>query len=202
VPHVFLVDPTDALRRIVRREWLVRSIAAVYKRAVATGLRLTGSRHASLQFADDVDETFDTLWREFPKRNLILRDMSQETLRWRYIRHPDHRFRAAKLMTDEGLTGYLIFEVGQQDRTCRIHDILVKRPRDLHRMLVLFAQHVHTMGSPRSIRLVLADRHPYSRSLWKSGFVARPAQSVFQVRSAETGFNQQAWHLTAGDKDV
>ena len=202
VPHVFLMDPTDALRRTVRREWLARGIAALYKRAIATGLRLTGPRRASLQLVDDVDETFDTLWRQFPKRNLILRDMSQETLRWRYIRHPDHRFRAAKLMTEEGLTGYLIFEVGQQDRTCRIHDVLVKRPRDLRRMLVLFAQHVQTMGHPSSIRLVLADRHPYGRSLWKSGFLARPAQSVFQVRSAERGFNQQAWHLTAGDKDV
>jgi|SRR5688572_10896244 len=202
VPHVFMMDPTDACARLLRLPWLARSVAAMLKCMVATGLRLSAPAASSLEFADDVDGTFDTFWRDFPKRNLILRDMSQETLRWRYIRHPDFRFRVAKLMGHEGLMGYLIFEVGAHDRTCRIHDVLVKRPRDLRRMLILFARHLQTTGGPSTIRLVLGDRHPYGRDLWKSGFVTRPAQAVFQVRSAEGGFHQRAWHLTAGDKDV
>ena len=200
VPHVFLVDPTEAFMRLLRHQLLARGVASVFRGLMTTGLCLSGS--GKLQFVDDVDETFDMFWRQFPKRNVILRDMSQETLRWRYIRHPDYRFSVAKLMSDGELTGYLIFEIGQQDGTCRIHDVLVKRPQDLRRMLSLFARHVQRMGGPSSIRLVLADHHPYRRNLWKCGFMTRPAQAVFQVRSARGVFDHCTWYVTSGDKDV
>jgi len=202
VPHVFIVDPTEKFEPLLRHPWLARTAAAMFKRLVAFGLRLSNPGKSWLQFVDDVDETFDTFWRQFPKRNMILRDMSQETLRWRYMRHPDSRFKVAKLMSHEGLEGYMIFEIGRRDPTCRIHDVLVKQPRDLRRMLMLFAQHFQTMGSLNTIRLVVADGHPYSRDLWKAGFVTRPAQGVFQVRSAGGVFGHCAWHITSGDQDV
>ena len=202
VPHVFVVDPTEKLERVLRRPWLARSAAAVFKRLVSTGLWLSNPRKSWLQFVDDVDETFDTFWRQFPKRNMVLRDMSQETLRWRYMRHPDCRFRVAKLMSHEGLEGYMIFEVGRRDPICRIHDVMVKRATDVRRILQLFARHFQTMGSLNTIRLVVADGHPYARSLWKAGFVTRPAQTVFQVHSAGAVFAQCTWHITSGDHDV
>ena len=105
-------------------------------------------------------------------------------------------------MNHQGLEGYMIFEVGRRDPTCRIHDVMVKRPSDVRRMLKLFARHFQTMGTLNTIRLVVADGHPYARSLWKAGFVTRPAQAVFQVRSAGAAFNQCAWHITSGDHDV
>ena len=202
VPHVFLVDPTDRLERLLGHQRLARSVSALFRRLLATGLSLLEAGDSRLEFVDDLDESFDTFWRQFPKRNVILRDMSRETLRWRYFRHPECRFRVAKLTSREGLSGYLIFDVDWDDRMCRIHDVLVKRPRDLRRMLILFARHLHAMGGLRTIRIVLADRHPYSRDLWKLGFVTRPAQAVFQVRSAEGAFDHRTWHLTSGDKDV
>jgi hypothetical protein len=202
VPHVFVVDPTEKLEPLLRRPWLAHTAAAVFKRLVAIGLRLSTPGKSWLQFVDDVDETFDTFWQQFPKRNMILRDMSQETLRWRYMRHPDSRFRVAKLMSHEGLEGYMIFDVGRRDPTCRIYDVLVKRPRDLRRMLMLFARHFQTMGSLNTIRLLVADGHPYSRDLWKAGFITRPAQGVFQVRSAGGVFGHCAWRITSGDQDV
>ena len=128
--------------------------------------------------------------------------MSQATLRWRYIQHPDHQFKVAKLVSDEGLMGYVIFEWSVQDRICQIYDLVVKRPQDLRRMLTLFVRQFQSPSGPSTIRLVLADRHPYSRSLWKSGFISRPAQGVFQVRSTKEGFDQPALHITSGDKDV
>ena len=69
-------------------------------------------------------------------------------------------------------------------------------------MLTLFAQHFQTMGSLKTIRLVIADGHPYAHNLWKAGFVKRPAQVVFQVRSAGGVFGHCAWHITSGDQDV
>jgi hypothetical protein len=69
-------------------------------------------------------------------------------------------------------------------------------------MLMLFAQHFQTIGSLDMIRLVVADRHPYARSLWKAGFLRRPADAVFQVRSAGGIFEQCAWHITSGDQHV
>jgi hypothetical protein len=128
--------------------------------------------------------------------------MSQETLRWRYLRHPEARFRVAKLMSHQGLEGYMIFEVARRDPTCRIHDVMVKRLHDVRRMLKLFAQHFQTIGSLNTIRLVMADGHPYGRDLWKAGFVTRPAQGVFQIRSAGETFDRCAWHITSGDQDV
>jgi len=77
VPHVFMVDPTEMLSHVLPRPWLARGVSAVFKRVVATALRLSNTRKLWLQFVDDVDETFDTFWRQFPKRNVILRDMSQ-----------------------------------------------------------------------------------------------------------------------------
>ena len=202
VPHVFMVDPTEKLSHVLPRPWLARGVSAVFKRVVATALRLSNTRKLWLQFVDDVDETFDTFWRQFPKRNVILRDMSQEALRWRYMRHPETHFRIAKLMSGEGLEGYMVFEVGRRDPTCRIRDVMVKRPQDVRRMLTLFAQHFQTMGSLKTIRLVIADGHPYARNLWTAGFVKRPPQVVFQVRSAGGAFHQCAWHITSGDQDV
>jgi hypothetical protein len=201
VPHVFMVDPTEKLSQFLRSASLARGLSAVFKRVVATGLRLSNTRKLWLQFVDDVDETFDTFWLRFPKRNMILRDMSQETLRWRYMRHPDAHFRIAKLMSHEGLEGYTVFEVGRRDPTCRIRDVIVKRRQDVRRMLMLFVQHFQTMGSLNTFRLVIADGHPYAHDLWKAGFVKRPPQGVFQVRSAAP-FHQCAWHITSGDQDV
>ena len=134
VPHVFLVDPTESLSRLLRHERLARGAASVFKRLVGAGLRLSVPRGSSLHIVDDVDETFDEFWRDLPKKNLFVRDMSQAALRWRYIRHPDYRFRVAKLVNEDGLAGYLIFEVSASDRTCRVYDVLVKRPRDLRRL--------------------------------------------------------------------
>ena len=202
VPHVFVVDPTEQFERVLRNSWLAHTGAAVFKRLIATGLRLSNPGKSWLQFVDDVDGTFDTFWRQFPKRNMVVRDMSQETLRWRYMRHPDRRFRVAKLMSHEGLEGYMIFEVGRRDPTCRIHDVMAKQPRDLRRMLMLFAQHFQTIGSLNIIRFVVADGHPYARSLWKAGFLSRPAEAMFHVRSAGGIFGQCAWHITSGDQDV
>lgn len=202
VPHVYLIDPTDVFVRLLRNPWLTRSVAAVFKRVVPSALRIANRGKSWLQFVDDVDESFDAFWRQFPKRNVILRDMSQETLRWRYIQHPDARFKVAKLMSREGLMGFVIFEAGRSDRTCRIHDLAVKNPRDVHRMLMLFAQHVQPRRSAATIDLVVADRHPYARRLWKSGFIAGPPQAVLQVRSTEQDFNRCAWHITSGDRDV
>jgi len=202
VPHVFVVDPTEKLESVMRRPWLAHSAAAVFKHLVATGLWLSNPRKSWLQFVDDVDESFDTFWRQFPKRNMVVRDMSQETIRWRYMRHPDSRFRIAKLMSREGLDGYMVFEVGRRDPICRIHDVIVKQPRDVRRILTLFARHFQTMGSLNTIRLVAADGHPYARNLWTAGFMKRPAEAVFQVRSARGTFDQCAWHITSGDHDV
>jgi hypothetical protein len=202
VPYVYRIDPTDALLRLVRHPWLARSAAAVFKRVMPTALRLMNPGKSWLQFVDDVDETFDVFWRQFPKRNLIVRDMSQHALRWRYIQHPGGRFKVAKLMNREGMTGFVIFEAGRNVRTCRIHDLAVKDPRDVHRMLMLFAQHVQPRRSAATIDLIVADRHPYARRLWQSGFLARPPQEVLHVRSDERHFDRCAWHVTSSDRDV
>ena len=41
VPHVFVVDPTEKLEPLLRRPWLAHTAAAVFKRLVAIGLRLS-----------------------------------------------------------------------------------------------------------------------------------------------------------------
>jgi len=202
VPHVFIVDPTELCTRLVRNQWLGRATAAVFKGVVGIGLRLTQPMHASLQIVDDVDESFDRFWRDFPKDNLTLRDMSQETLRWRYIRHPDYRFRIAKLMSRDELMGYLVFYLDPDLRTCSIADVLVKRPGDLRPMLTMFARHCQHITGLSSIRLVLSDQHPYRHIPWRSGYVRRPAQAIFQVHAAEKCFDRCAWNVTLGDKDV
>jgi hypothetical protein len=69
-------------------------------------------------------------------------------------------------------------------------------------MLMLFAQHFQPMRGAASIDLVVADRHPYARNLWRSGFLPGPAQTGVHIRSGERSFNQYAWHITSGDRDV
>jgi len=207
VPHVFLVDPTDALAALLRNEALARGVAAVFAKLVAASLRLYRrlcvAHGWSLQCADDVDETFDAFWRDYPKRHLTVRDMSQATLKWRYFQHPRYRFRVAKLVRDGEFMGYLVFEPPvAPDRTCRVHDVIVKRSKDLRCLLALFVRHCQSTGDSSRIRVVLCDRHPYAQALWKTGFVPRPAQAVFQVRSPEGSFVKPGWHITSGDKDV
>ena len=68
--------------------------------------------------------------------------------------------------------------------------------------MTLFVGHVLSAGSASRIRLLLGDCHPYRRLLWKSGFVARPAEAAVQVRAADGCFDQRACHITSGDKDI
>lgn len=204
VPHVCPVDPAMSLTRRGRNAALAAALGAPLRGALSLAARIHARKGVAIRLTDNFDESFDHLWARLPKSGLILSDRASATLTWRYHDHPTRRFKVARFMRDAELRGYVVFEIAQPESEWSIQDIVVAEPRDLACMLALLILHSLDGGGVSAIRLSLSDDHPYSRRLWRLGFVPRAPQGAFQVLEATppgTRF-KGSWCLTQGDKDI
>ena len=204
IPHVFLLNPEEKLRRVLGSSWLARGIAGPAARLMAGVARLRRKEGCSLHVAGGPDDSFDSLWQRLAKQYLVLSDRSLQALHWRYVDHPGCTFEFARLDRHGQPAGYLVYQVSQASRECFIYDLILLEQGDLGCMLALFITQLADQGGVDIVRLLLNDGHPYGRQLWKLGFVARDPSGVFQLygRSARNGLGGSRWFLTLGDKDI
>jgi len=203
-PYVFMLNPEEKLRRYLVSPWLAREIAGQAGKLMASVVRLHRKQGYSLHMVGELDDSFDTIWQRFDKTQFILSDRGIGALRWRYANHPQHEFKFASLDRHGQLAGYLIYQLSDVNRECSIYDLILLEQEDLGCMLALLVLHYADQGGIDTIRLLLNDDHPYSRQLWKLGFVARDHSGVFQLygRTAQTRLGESRWFLTYGDKDI
>ena len=204
IPFVFPLNPTEKLCRLFRSRWLAASVAWLFRKSVSSILRYHLKEGYSMHMVDEFDDSFEAFWRDFPKAGLTVRDRGVASLTWRYGNHPHHKFKVAKFVRKGQLWGYFVLDLSEQYRTCFVYEIIVREQSDVGCMVALLVEHCNNFEDINTIRLLLNDCHPYSRGLWRLGFIPRKSQGVFQVYSPN-GLAQPAastWAITFGDKDI
>jgi GNAT superfamily N-acetyltransferase len=204
IPHVFLLNPDRKLHKLLKSTWMASRISRLYTRAVFQILSRTIQKECSLQLVDQLDESFEVFWRNFPKGNLVLRDRSVESLTWRFLDHPQNQILIARVNRDRELVGYVAFEIAQGDREVLVHDLIVAKDGDVRSVVALFVLKCLDFENICTIRMVTSDSHPFEKGLSRFGFVRRKSESVFQVHTAtDSAVNScNVWVLTWGDKDI
>jgi GNAT superfamily N-acetyltransferase len=204
VPYVFVLNPEAKLPGILKSSHLAVGVARVVSKAMANLHRRHLRPGYSLSVVDTLDDSFDAFWHRYPKARLVLSDRGVETLSWRYVNHPQHKFSFAKLEHDGRFVGYLVYERSSITPMCLVYDLILSEPSDLPCLLALFVKHCSDRGSIDTIRLLLGGEHPYRKQLWKLGFIAREDAGIFQLHGpkARARLTESKWFLTNGDKDV
>ena len=158
----------------------------------------------SVKFNDTLDKDFDGLWEAYSKKGLVLEDRSAASLKWRYLDQPGHDFIIATLHYQNKLVGYAVIKMSDDRRTCEICDLLVAKPHSVECLLAALIIQCIQLYPVIEARIVIGDRHPYFKHLWKLGFVRRATCGSYQSywpggRTVNKNF---AWMITAGDKDA
>lgn len=200
-PWVCVVDAADYLTPFVRSTLLARIVA----RAVRAGARAFVRRHVprdgTLQVSDLPGPAIGEGGRAWGAA-VAARDLSAQVLGWRYTRHPHTAFRFATLSRAGVARAFLVFEESTHPGTCSIYDLWAASAADVRALLALFMRRALTAAQLKNVRVLLDERHPWRAELRRLGFIARPAEAVFQVHSRDGLGAQLNWQLTQGDKDT
>ncbi len=201
-PWVCVVDAADYLRPYTRSTLLARALA----RALRAGTRAFVGRHVprdgTLQVSDLPDATIGEHARALAAGGAATRDLGAQVLGWRYTRHPHTAFRFATLSRAGVARAFLAFEESSHPGTCAIYDLWAASAADARALLALFLRRALTAAQLKSVRVLLDERHPWRAELRRLGFIARPAEAVFQVHSRDGSAARLNWQLSQGDKDT
>ncbi len=199
VPHVCVLDARRYLRAILRHATLARAIAGWFRAAVLAMTRLRAPRDGVLFLSNAADGCELNLADAFSRGVGVVRDLAPAALGWRYAQHPHARFVFGRFYRADVLRGSVVFEDDSQ--TCSVYDLTATEPADLRAMLALLVLRC-LAAELGSVRMVLDNRHPARGCLRGMGFIARRADSVFQVHSPDGAAERAVWRVTQGDKDT
>ena len=201
-PWVCVVDAADYLRPYTFSTLLAQLLA----RALRAGARAFVGRHVprdgTLQVSDLPDSSIGEQARALAAAGAATRDLGAQVLGWRYTRHPHTAFRFATLSRAGVARAFLAFEESTQPGTCAIYDLWATSAADARALLALFMRRALTAAQLKSVRILLDERHPWRAELRRLGFIARPAEAVFQAHSRDGAAARLEWRLSQGDKDT
>jgi len=201
VPYVCVLDAMRYLRAIERSATLARVIAGRLQSAVRALTRLRVPHDGVLFLSSAQNGCEPDLARALPRGAGVVRDMAPSALSWRYAQHPHARFVFGRYYRADMLRGFVVFEDDSQTQTCSVYDLTATEPADLRAMLALLVLRC-LAAELTSVRMVLDNRHPARGWLRGLGFIARRADSVFQVHSPDGVAERAVWRVTQGDKDT
>jgi GNAT superfamily N-acetyltransferase len=202
VPHVYVLDGTHYVRMLFGSNWLASRIALPMRWVARSLAQLQVPRDGTLRLTKVLDDPLLEFARRLPASKGAVRDMGPESLRWRYAQHPHTRFSFGTFSRAGQLRGWLVFEDASLEQSCSIYDAAATSRADLRAMLALFIlRGLNTMGLA-SLRIVFNEDHPWKSCLRGLGFIARRADTVFQVHSSDGTGEALAWCVTQGDKDT
>ena len=130
-----------------------------------------------------------------------MHDLGPEELHWRYAQHPHSHFVFGRFYRAGALRGFVVFEDDVSAQTCTIYDLTAGNAEDLGALLALLVRR-SLAAELTLLRMIVDNRHPARSLLRRLGFVARRADSVFQVHSSNGVAENTAWRVTQGDKDT
>lgn len=199
--YVSIVKPAQKLLPYYSPKWLKNLLNLPYEKIVLWKLTRYKDGSVILVETNGFDQSFDNLWREFPKKGLIIRDRAMRSLQWRFADHPSRLYKIYKLL-GERLLGYIVCELPQEG-TCRVADLLCLNENHLKTMMVLFFEKMYAQKEITTIRIKLSDNHIWDGPLRKLGFFKKLEGDVFQeYESLGEQFCNYKWLLSIADKDV
>ncbi len=214
VRYVAILRHARYVARIVHRPGIARVLASALD--VVRGLRCARAarrfdQELRLEWLDDADERFDTLWHAACRERVLLATRDAAWLRWRYVRHPGCRCELVALVDRRAsgtLRGYAVIEPDEDDaREIHVRDVLA-RPRDLDAMFALLVDALHARGATKLAFCYLGSRDVVD-VLTSHGFQVRGSKRHVYVdagqRLSETERarlrDRESWYLTDFDKD-
>ncbi|MFN0207932.1 MAG: hypothetical protein ACKVS6_16615 [Planctomycetota bacterium] len=155
------------------------------------------------------DERFDKLWTSLAPELGMANIRSGEYLRWRYLMHPEFRYRIAAVGNSSEIIGYMITRRGVfDDRSDQlIVDFLVARgDLDTMRTLLKWAADRGREEGAAQLSCMLPAATPWFADLQRLGFFTRPTKYEWTVshnkRPFETHNLRKEWFYTLGDTDL
>jgi len=208
--YVKIMNIEPKIGRWIKTWWIRRVISCpinVLLRAFPLSIQFRKATRYHGVILEKLDERFDTLWNSMNKGNVIIGLRNKAYLTWRYLNHPNVRYKIFILEDTYGaLFGYLIFH--QEEKIIHIDDLLCRQGSKYPvYLLVHFFKYIRAYRDINTITLHISNNDfckiPYRRL----GFMRRPDyQKVMALfnRNNEDIFlrNKTKWYLTAGDKDV
>jgi len=175
-------------------------------RVLRSGTDFMARRHVraggSLRLNPAPDAQTYAFLARLPPADCVQRSLPPGSLEWRYVRHPHSRFTFASYWRDGSVRGLLIFEDTTLGGACSIYDLFALAEEDMRAMLALFILRSSAVPGIATIRVALDGAHPARDALRRVGFIARPAEAVFQVRSRSGDAERSRWRISQGDKDT
>jgi hypothetical protein len=201
--YVWVIDPTYKLDRFLGGRTTPAPARELLRRMSALRLLARRSRELALARVPQVGDAFDRLWERVAKSNMVLRERSAASLRWRYETHPEQAYEFWTVEERAKMVGYLICSYDGHG-TCWVNDLLALRTEHLGSMMRAFLREQSRNRKTRVVRMKLNPNHPYDRELLHCGFIRRSYRDAYQVcwldRSAREAGTR--WFLSAGDKDT
>jgi len=200
LPMVYLSDVGPYLKPLVRSARLASFLARPLRRFAGRRLQRLAPPAGTLELADVPPErVVDSPWGG---EAAMVRDLSGETLHWRYVRHPRMRFRFAAFREAGAARGLAVFEDHAAAGYWIIYDLRAATAADLRATLALLLERARATPRLSSVRVLLSGSHPAHEVLRQLGYIARPAEAVYQVHSRDGSAERRPWYLTQGDKDT
>jgi len=201
--YLWVLDPIAKLIPFLAESKFCLAFKAGYRFLMLKWLGRFSQNSLKLIGIDYIDESFDDLWEAIPKKGVVIRDRSADSLCWRFENHPSTYFQIKKLTDGRKNLGYIIFTV-DGDGLCRIVDLLVLKRYLIIPMITLFLREQCKNKNISCIRIKLSSNHIYSESLKSIGFIRRQEKDIFQFylpsyKNAEKKYN---WLITIADKDT
>jgi len=201
VPHVCVLDAMRYLRATLHSEWLAAAVAKCLQDAVRALARRRARPDGVLFLSSACEDSDPDIAGARPPQLGAVRDLRPDELSWRYAQHPHTRFVFGRYYRADAQRGFVVFEDDAQTQTCSIYDLTATDATDLRSMLALLVLR-GLAAELTSIRIVLSDRHPATKSLRGLGFIARRSDSLFQVHSSNGVAEKAVWRISQGDKDT
>ena len=201
-PLVYVVDAARYLQPFTRSAALARAVARVIRACLRPLIRRHAPHEGTLKVSDLPDASIEALNSTHMERQCVTRDLASASLSWRYTRHPHTQFRFATLKRAGHARAFLVFEESTHPGTCVMYDLVAASTTDLRSLLALFMLRASSSARVTSLRVLLDEAHPWREELRRLGFIARPAEAVFQVHAREADVAGWGWRVSQGDKDT
>lgn len=200
--NVYVLDAAPYLQRILRFPPLARALA----RALRGGANQLVRRHlqagGALTLASAPHAATYAFLGRLAQGTAVARELRAGSLEWRYERHPHSRFTFATYQLAGEVRGLLVFEDTTLTGTCSIYELFALEERDMCAMLAHLVLRSAAAGGLGTIRVTLDSAHPARAALRRTGFLARPAEAIYQVHSRNGNAERARWRITQGDKDT
>jgi hypothetical protein len=204
VHHVYLLNPNLKLVTLVKSKKMAQCLGEFVSRIKGFSLARRDTAEFEIEEARTVDWSFDALWNNSSKKNMVVLDKGLPYLHWRYMKKLGSNYSVSKFLKNNRYVGYVIYSISVTDGTATIFEIFAEEGQEIKKMMIQFVRLKQKTYNLNSIRCPLNERHPYSSQLCDIGFSKRIEDTKFLTFSSDIDFidSRNQWVITGGDKDV